>query len=286
MKPVQERPELSDVDLHLYLAGALPAGKRLLLRWHLLLDAGLRARLADLRRANAEFAAGEMASLRGRLFPAVPAPGRAPAARSRASAGGGAAGGGFDWSGFPGGRRFGYALAGGFAVLALCAVPFLRGTHDLAVDGIAANDPDVLVKGRGLGVTLYVKGDSAFRVENHSARMAPTDTLQAVPLGSAPQHLVLLGWDANQGLVRLFPSEGPGSRRVSAAEPPPALLLQGMDENRLVCVTSGSPFRVEDALALLGKKPFQPLPKAPAAHLEQGLFVQVFAIVKTRGGRI
>jgi len=282
--------DLSDLDLHLHLAGALPPGKRLLLRWRLLLDADLRARLAGLRRGNEDFAAREMRSLRDRLFPAaprraVPDPRPAPR-RPRAPSGGGPGP-----AGFFGGRRAAYALAGGFAVLALCAVPFLGRIPAPvpagdAVDGVAAGGSDVIAKGRGLGITLYVKGDSAYRVENHAARLAPTDTLQAVPLGSTPQHLVLLGWDPTQGLVRLFPAEGASSRRVTSAEPPPALLLQGMDENRLVCVTSGSPFRVEQALELLGREPFRPLPKAPAAHLEKGLFVQVFAITKTRRGGI
>lgn len=296
MKAVESIPTLSDVDLHLYLAGAMPLGKRLLLRWNLFLDAGLRARLAELRRGNAEFAALEMPALRGRLFPG--APGQAGSAALPAPAPSrphGAAAGGVDWSSLLGGRRFGYALAGGFAVLALCAVPFLGRLPTSAVDGVdgldgldgvAAEGSDLIPKGRGLGVILYVKGDSTYRVENHAARMAPTDTLQAVPLGSAPQHLVLFGWDARQGLVRIFPAEGSTSRMASAAEPPPALLLQGMEENRLVCVTSGSPFQVEAALALLGRKPFQPLLKAPAVHLEQGLYVQVFTLVKTRGGRI
>lgn len=265
MKPFHA---LNDTDLHLYLAGALPPGKRLLMAWALLLDAGLRSRLEALRGENGSRAEA-LAALRSRLFPAA----AAGAARTRPSPAGRPP------AGFrsPPARRRGFALAGAFAALALCAVPWL-----FRAPG-AGEDPEVIAKGRGLGVTLYVKGDSAYRVENHAARLSPTDTLQAVPLGTSPQHLVLLGWDESQGLVRLFPTEGARSRQVSPAEPPPALLLQGMEENRLVCITATSAFRVEDAEALLRGKPFQPLREAPSVRLEKGLYVQVFAITKTLG---
>ena len=261
-----DKPDLNDVDLHLYLAGALPWPKRFLMAWTLALDPALRGRLAELRGEAEGYRNREMTSLAARLFPW-----KARKATWRDS--------------LPSmGRPWGFALAGTFAVLALCAVPYINPTQ--AVDGWAGEGPDIIPKGRGLGVSLYVKGDSAYRVENHSARVNPADTLQAVPLGSTAQHLVLLGWDARQGLVRLFPAEGSMSQKVSATQPPPALLLQGMEDNRLVCVTSGSAFRIEDAEALLKRRPYLPLTKAPVAHLEKGLFVQIFAIGKTRGGRI
>lgn len=272
---------LSDTDLQLYLAGALPPGKRLLLALALQIDVGLKARLESLKADNAAFAGGEMARLRGRLFPAART---ATATPSRGAAS--TDGEGFSWRNlFPqGGRSFGYAMAGSFAVLALCAVPFLGQRQQMA--GFGEAGPDLIAKGTALGVTLFVKGDSAYRVENHQARVAPADTLQAMPLGTQPQHLALFGWDPAQGLVRLFPSEGAGSRQVSPTEPPPALLLQGMDDNRLICVTANAPFKLAQAEALLKKKPFTPLSAAPATHLARGLYMQVFSIAKRAGGRI
>lgn len=283
---MKDMRNLGDVDLHLYLAGALPAGRRLLMGWALLLDAGLRARLKALREENSAYTNREMTRLRQRLFPALPAlPSRALPSRNGASAA--------SPEGLrdrlralfpPGGRSLGYALAGSFAVLALCAAPFLGQRQ--ALGGFGDPGPEYIVKGSALGVSLFVKGDSAYRVQNHSAKVAPADTLQAIPLGTSAQHLVLLGWDARQGLVRIFPAEGGMSRQVSAAEPPPALLLQGLEENRLVCVTANAPFRIAQAEALLRRKPFQPLASAPATHLVQGLYIQVFAIAKRGGGRI
>lgn len=275
-----ELEKLNDVDLHLYLAGALPWPRRFLMAWHLALDPGLRTRLASLRGEADAYRNREMTSLEARLFPRRARSGHPSGRKARASS----------WLDFlpKGGRPLGLALSGSFAVLILCAVPYLDPARDAAqsADGWAGEGPDIIAKGRGLGVSLYVKGDSAYRVENHAAKVAQADTLQAVPLGSAPQHLVLLGWDARQGLVRLFPSEGSMSRKVSAAQPPPALLLQGMEDNRLVCITSSAPFRIEDAEALIKRRPFLPLTKAPVTHLDKGLYVQVFAIGKTRGGRI
>jgi hypothetical protein len=269
---------VNEADLHLYLAGALPWRKRLILAGALALDAGLRTRLASLRAEAEAYRNLEMTSLRGRLFPAAgPARG--------AARGGAPAPGGFRWEGFlPSGRpwsQWGPALGGAFAVLALCAAPWLKPAGDMGPgDGAWGGAPDIIAKGNGLGIALYVKGDSAFRVERHAARVSPEDTLQALPLGSAPQHLALFGWDARQGLVRLFPAEGAESRRVAPDAPPPALLTQGMEDNRLVCVTSNAPFRLREAEALLGRPPFRPLDKAPATRLQDGLLVQVFTILK------
>jgi hypothetical protein len=122
-------------------------------------------------------------------------------------------------------------------------------------------------------------------VENQTALVAASDTLQVMPLGTEPQHLVLLGWDARQGLVRLFPLEGDRSRRVSRRDPPPALLLQDMSDNRLICVTATGPFRIADAESALAREPFRPMQKAPHSHLHNGLYLQVFTVAKG-GGRI
>lgn len=268
---------VDEADLHLYLAGALPWSKRLLLAWAFLLDAGLRTRLESLRAEAGTYRGREMAALRARLFPSAgAAPGRARAFSPDPEAGG------FRWGSLlPSGRQWGPALGGAFAMLVLCAAPWLKPADEPRVGESAwGGNPGFIAKGNGLGIALYVKGDSAFRVERHAARVSPGDTLQALPLGSAPQYMALFGWDARQGLVRLFPAEGADSRRVSPDSPPPALLPQGMEDNRLVCVTSNAPFRLQDAEALLGDPPFRPLDRAPATRLQGGLLVQVFSILK------
>ncbi len=132
-------------------------------------------------------------------------------------------------------------------------------------------------------MNLFVKGDSAYRVEHQAALVGSADTLQVIPLGSEAQNLVLLGWDARQGLVRLFPKEGGRSRRVSGREPPPALLLQDVADNRLICVTAVGSFRIAEAEAALRRDPFVPMEKAPASHLHKGLYLQVFSITKGPG---
>jgi hypothetical protein len=174
----------------------------------------------------------------------------------------------------------GLALAGGLALVALCAVPWLRGP---GTRGTEAED-EFVAKGKALGISLYVKGDTAYRVESHDVRVSPADTLQVLPLGQEPQHLALLGWDSKQGLVRLFPREGRDAPKVSPGEPPPGLLLDGLDESRLICVTSVSPFRLDRAEALLRGAPYRPMEHAPAARLEKGIYVQVFAISKSPAG--
>ncbi len=275
--------KLSATDLQLYLAGALPASKRLMMDWALLVDGGLRAELRSLRERNAAYREREMPRLQRSLYPHVAhaAGGQAPARSARTPA----------FPRFPGASAQVPGLACAFALMVLCVLPFFPGTRAKGMqpdsvptgfDASAVSDPDFIAKGRGLGVSLFVKGDIAYRVENQAAKVAATDTLQVMPLGSEAQHLVLLGWDARQGLVRLFPKDGEQSRRVSRLDPPPALLLQDMAENRLICVTAVAPFRIADAEAALKRAPFLPMEKAPPFRLQKGLYLQIFAI--TKGG--
>lgn len=262
------RPGLTDLDLQLYLAGAMPAGKRLLMALALIVDKDLRARLAEAKAANRAFARKEQRRLRGILFPEAPG---AAARRSVADAPARA------------GRGWMPALAGACCALALVILParFAKGPVATAFPG--GDGPEFVAKGRSLGVSLFVKGDSAYRVERQAARVASTDTLQVIPMGAGPQHLVLLGWDARQGLVRLYPREGERAPRVSPDQPPPALLLQDVDDNRLICVTATGPFKIAAAEAALRRKPFQPLDKAPASHLGDGMYMQIFSITKSAG---
>lgn len=267
MNASPDRTGLNDLDLQLYLAGALPPGKRILMALALALDPGLRARLAEAKEANRAFARKEQRRLRGILFPEAPG----AAARRAAKADPAPAQG---W--IP-------ALAGACCALALVALP---ARHALLPGNPAfpgAEGPEYIAKGRSLGVSLFVKGDTAYRVEHQAAKVGATDTLQVIPMGAGPQHLVLLGWDARQGLVRLYPREGERAPRVSPSEPPPALLLQDVEDNRLICVTATGPFKVADAEAALRRKPFQPIDKAPASHLGGGLYLQIFSITKGAG---
>lgn len=272
MNASMDQDGLSNVDLQLYLAGALPLGKRLMLGWALIVDRGLRARLSEAREANRAFARKEQRRLQGILYP------EALGAAARRGAGAGSASA-------PSQRGWIPALAGACCALVLVAMPAYRSASS-GIPGLAASEadgPDFVAKGRSLGVSLFVKGDSAYRVENQAARVAATDTLQVLPMGAGPQHLVLLGWDARQGLVRLYPREGERAPRVSRDEPPPALLLQDVDDNRLICVTATGPFKIADAEAALRRKPFLPMDKAPASHLGNGLYLQIFSITKGAG---
>jgi hypothetical protein len=274
---------LTEVDLSLYLAGALPLRKRILFRWALAIDPALRARLAEARSAEAAFRLNGMPRLRKRLFPeaAARAPGIALSPRIALAAP----------SSRPAGFRFAFgggygpALAGAFCALVLASLlsapgfrlpdGSLRFSDGTYADG---ENPDAIAKGSGLGVALLVKGDSAYRVERQSALVRGNDTLQVIPLGTEPQYLALLGWDPRQGLVRLFPRTDGPAPRVSRANPPPALLPQAGTGNRLVCVTANRPFTMAQAEEALQAEPFRQMDRAPASHLGRGLYLQIFSI--------
>jgi hypothetical protein len=267
---------LTEADVNLYLAGALPFGKSLLFRWALAVDPALRARLAEARAADAAFRRNEMPGLRKRLFPRDASSRGSVAAPSPRFAG--------FRSAFGAGP--GPALAAAFCALVLAPLLLAPGLRFPAGQlrfsdgsfGATEDDPDAIAKGSGLGVALVVKGDSAYRVERQSVLVRGNDTLQVLPLGTESQHLVLLGWDPRQGLVRLFPRADGPAPRVSRANPPPALLPQAGTGNRLICVTANGPFTVAQAEAALKAEPFREMEKAPASHLGRGLYLQVFSI--------
>jgi hypothetical protein len=244
----------------LYLAGALPPGKRLMMAWALRVDGALRADLDRLKAGNAAFRRKEGRRLQGILFPDAPGSAAAREPRNAREAARGSAGAGSARTQAASGLRRGWApaLAGAFSLAVLCVLPF-RGAP--GADGAAGHDErrgfdgsaaaarhDFIAKGGALGVNLFVKGDTAYRVEHQSARVAVTDTLQVVPLGSEA-----------------------------------ALLLQDMADNRLICVTAVGPFRIAEAEAALRRAPFLPMEKAPASHLHKGLYLQVFSIAKEPG---
>ena len=264
----------TETDLQLYLAGALPPAKRLMMAWALLVDGSLRAELRRLEARNESFRRKEMRRQQGILFPDSLGTAAAAAAERNGAGNRAVSAEGVRWA---------PVLAGAMGLIVLCVLPF-RAVTDLGGTGFAsADDPAFIPKGGALGVNLFVKGDSAYRVEHQAALVGSADTLQVIPLGSEAQNLVLLGWDARQGLVRLFPKEGGRSRRVSGREPPPALLLQDVADNRLICVTAVGSFRIAEAEAALRRDPFVPMEKAPASHLHKGLYLQVFSITKGPG---
>jgi hypothetical protein len=248
------KDEMGELDLQLYLAGAMSFSQRARLSLVLLVSGDLRRRLREVKAANVQFAQNEMVRLEAKLFPATPRVFTVTHINP----------------------PFGIlGWVGALALLTLCAIPILYPNSNQILPEEAYT-----AKGRGLGVNLFVKGDTSYRVENQAARILPSDTLQVVPIGSEAQYLILLGWDERQGMVTLFPESGAYSKKVSTREPPPALLLQDIADNRLICITATSPFRVQDAMRLLGRQPFNPIVRAPITRLITGRYVQIFAITK------
>jgi hypothetical protein len=247
---VNSKNTIGDLDLQLFLAGAMPLYQRLLLTLALLVSGELRNRLRAVKKSNQVYRQEVMAGLESRLFPG---PSRIfKVAHGRPA-------------------NWGLAWVGSLALLTLCALPFLH------------QQDAVIGKGPGLGVNVFVKGDSAYRVENQAAHILLTDTLQVVPIGSEMQHLLLLGWDENQGIARLYPQDGNQARAVSPREPPPALLLQGVGGSRLICISATKSFKVNEALEMLKRLTYPSPGQAPVTHLEDGMYIQIFNFAKKTG---
>ncbi len=280
----------SDLDIQLHLAGVLPRRTALVLRIRALLDRQLQTRLAEARSSRDRFARESQPRLHERLF--------AGDALSSAESAGKEGRAGMlrrflDLVAVPRSGAPWFALAAtGCLALGLSTMLWLTSLFPNAISppiqGLSAtsSDSDFGTKGGSsddsldgsLGIHLYVKGVSTYRVEGHQAKLNPSDTLQVIPLGERPQHLWLLGWDPSQGLVPLFPEKDTLSRPVSPESLPPALVPQGDGrENHLICVSSTSPIALSEVRRLLeSQMTTQQEPGMPSAFFSSGAYVQRF----------
>ncbi len=238
---------LTEVDWHLYLADALPWRSRLLMGVALLFSREKRRDLAVLRESISEYRGHEQGRLAEKLF--GPFHGLASAANPRhvhVTPGG-------TWleklaTRLSPGRGMGLALAS----LALAAVLWPLWQSEL---GRATGKAPVeyTAKGESDGMRLFVKGDSLRAEIGREVWVTRRDTLQLLPLGKSQPFLAVFGYDAEQGLVRIFPAPGQGNAalQVSGGKPPPGLVLSSGGDNHLICVTKTTSFPLDSVAQVL-----------------------------------
>lgn len=268
---------LTEVDWHLYLADALPWRSRWLMRMALLFSREKRRDLAVLRGTIAEYRGREQGRLAEKLFgpfhglAATSHSSRAPVA-SRETWGQRLA------SRLSPGRGMGLALAS----LALAAVlwPLWQSGQDGRISGHAS--VEYTAKGESGGMRLFVKGDSLRAEIGREVRVTRHDTLQLLPLGKAQPFLAVFGYDAGQGLVRIFPAPGQGdaAQQVSGSKPPPGLVLSSGGDNHLICVTKTNSFSLDSVAQVLRRSDPAVLSAVSLSRSERadGAKVQVFLV--------
>jgi hypothetical protein len=258
--------KLTDVDLHLFLAKTMPWRHRIFLRGFLLFDPNLRNRLHTLKLEVEAYRQVEQNQLKVKLFGSPIHTSRTKIADVRRNA-------------FSHGRRFwefveshrsgqGMALAMATLVLSVVVLPWLGGQKEI----------EFTAKGDAFALKLFVKGDSLRAINEDRLLVSSHDTLQFMPLGAAKPFLAVYGWDAEQGLVRLFPATGDQARQVTVKDPPPGLVLAGGGENRLFCITHGRTFSVDSTLSELEKLGLTQSLTPTISPMPPGWKMQVFTV--------
>jgi hypothetical protein len=242
---------LTDTDLHLYLAKAMPWQKRLLFRVAVFFNDDLRKRLQEMRQEIAGFQSHEQSRLAYKLYANADL-GRTAEARAKAR--------------MTFAERLSFhprlrlALSTGLSLVIALAIWPLYQSKALKIDG--PEEPLYTAKGSPLELSLFVKGDTLRRVVGETVRISGTDTLQLLPAGGAKPHIAIYGLEPGQPLTRLFPAQGEKARQITSHEPPPGLVLSGGSENRLICIALDKPFdlaEIENVLQGMawGKVPSQ-----------------------------
>jgi hypothetical protein len=273
--------QLSDTDLHLYLAGALPRRQALYLRIALSLNRDLRQRLAALQAEAQAYREERQHRLADKLFgPWNFNPRAAEAAPSSLL-----------W------RRRGplYAMAAVVVALGLWPIYLTqRMAHHITTENGGAFEEasqglepgvDYTAKGAPADMQLFVKGDTLRRVAGVDVRITSRDTLQLVPPGGAQPYLAIYGYESLNGeigpVTRLFPQSGISAVRVSVQKPPPGLTVAGTAENRLICIASDRGFDLalaESTLASMRQTHPQNDPQKHGLTWPKGWRVQTFQV--------
>ena len=179
-----EKPKtLTDIDLQLYLAGALPKHKAVLLWFALLISKNLKEKMKRIQRDNYEFINREYPKLKKKLnFPALESASDQESASNPEHL----------QKDIPlstetdNGFRFRlpitaapWKLAAGLAFVLFLSVGIYM-PYQMSKN--ATESALFTAKGRSLGIHLYAKGKTVRRIENFSVELPPSDTLQVMPV--------------------------------------------------------------------------------------------------------
>ncbi|MBF0430172.1 MAG: hypothetical protein HQK83_02750 [Fibrobacteria bacterium] len=253
---------LTDTDLQLFLAGVLPLSKSILLRIALLLNRDLRTRLDKLKQENNSFYTQEFQNLEHKLSPRFVKEHEENKTIM-----------------FQLFRPRAFRLAAGFACLLLIA------TSIYYVNMLSSQTQEMVQyasKGSSLGVHLYIRNITTSRVEDYQTTVNGSDTLQLIPLGKDEQQLMVFGWDKHEGLKMIFPTRVNHSSAVSETTLPPALVADGLSDNKLICITSSHVLTSDQVEKILTSAPFLSMENASSSHLEQDIYVQIYTLKGSR----
>ncbi|MGL1934975.1 MAG: hypothetical protein OCD01_08140 [Fibrobacterales bacterium] len=250
---MKQKP-LSDIDLQLFLAKALPLRKRLYIRILLLLSPELQKQYATIVAENATFMNREQPRLHQSLF-----------GKSTKSA--------------PTPKTSLFMVpwlkpALSFALVALIALPMV--TTYMATNTHSPGQPYYASKGSGLGVSLYKKEKEYTLLSDSHITLNISDTLQLMPMGTSDQFVALYTLH-NNTLSRIYPEEAQVLTLFNEQTLPPSLIFDG-DTTRLIAVTAETQHALTQVEQIIAGFTSGYAQTPPLSHLVDNIYIQPFLI--------
>ncbi|MGL1901937.1 MAG: hypothetical protein OCC49_07370 [Fibrobacterales bacterium] len=245
---------LSDIDMQLFLARALPWYKRLFIRILLLLSPELQKQYSKIAAENTVFMNREQPRLHQSLFEKNST--RAPIKNSSPFLA--------PW----------FKPAISFATVALIALPMI--TTYMATSTDSPDQPYYAAKGSGLGVSLFKKEREYTLLSDAHVNLNILDTLQLMPMGTSSQFVALYTLHNNK-LSRIYPENTKTLVLFNEQTLPPSLIFDG-DTTRLIAVTATIPHALTKVEQIITGFSSDYNQTPPLSHLVDSIYIQPFLI--------
>lgn len=237
---------LSDIDIQLYLAKALPWYKRFFILLLSILNTEVQKQIEDAESFNNTFASSEQRKLQYKLF-GTTVENESPSKH------------------FP--PFFRPAIS--FALICMLAIPLYFQMNQ--------EHPLFVAKGSGLGVNIYKKDVDYTLLTDKNIFLSKNDTIQILPVGKTKQFCMLFAIDSLNTLQQIFPETKNKLALIDSNTLPPSLVFDGF-KTRLISITSSLDLSSDSLSTII--KPFitSTIEQKPVSHIVDNIYIQQFTI--------
>ncbi len=237
---------LSEIDIQLYLAKALPWYKRFFILMISILNTEIQQQIEDAELANKNFASSEQRKLQYKLF-GTTVENESPSKH------------------FP--PFFRPALS--FALICILAIPLYFQMNQ--------EQPIYVAKGSGLGVNIYKKDVDYTLLADKNITLSKNDTIQILPVGKTKQYCMLFAIDSLNTLQQIFPETENRLGLIDSNTLPPSLVFDGF-KTQLISITSSLDLSSDSLSTII--KPFisSTIEQKALSHIVDNIYIQQFTI--------
>ncbi len=237
---------LSDIDIQLYLAKALPWYKRFFILISSILNTNIQEQIENAESANRVFTSTEQRKLQYKLF-GTTVENESPSKH------------------FP--PFFRPAIS--FALICVLAIPLYFHMNQ--------EQPHYTAKGSGLGVNIYKKDVDYTLLADKNIILSKNDTIQILPVGKTKQYCMLFALDSLNTLQQIFPETENRLGLIDSNTLPPSLVFDGF-KTQLISITSSRNLSSDSLSTII--KPFiiATIEQKPVSHIVDNIYIQQFNI--------